>query len=1037
MSLIGEESVKNSSGTTNLMANVGKIGRIALLTGVSTMAIGVAAPAQAQDTEDVVIVTGIRGSLNRAMDVKRESHGVVDAISAEDIGSFPDTNLAESLQRITGVSINRVNGEGSLITVRGFGAGFTQVTLNGRTMPTADVTTVGGDQNSDFATGSSRSFDFSNLASEGVSGLEVYKTGRAEIPSGGIGATVNILTRRPLDYPGTSGSVSVSGVHDSGVESGDSITPEVNGLFSWTDPSETFGVSLFGSYQRRDSASRAATVNGWNVERANAFLDPANGRVNAGTVITNPPDPNQLVSYPNDSRYHLAEAERERLNGQLVMQFRPTEDVTLTLDATYASNQVDEQRTDQTNWFNRPFNQVVFDGNPVVASAVYLQENIAGVKDTGFEQQYRATEDTLQSFGFNGEWLVNDRLTLSVDAHTSSAESNPNNPMGASSTLISMGAPVVAAHSVDFRSGFPVQSITIDDSVRGNNNGALDIGDIGTQIARTIASSQSHDIDEVRFDASWDFGGGSRLDVGVGYRTSSMTQERLQTQQTLGDWGISNVGDVEQYAPGLMEAYCLTCLFQDFDPGATGASLVAFRGNAVDIYNALSPVYAGMGNAVSVTNQDFNQVDEDVLSFYAQLILEGELMGMPTNLVIGARYEETQVESTALVTVPESIVWASDNDFTINASATVQPVSQSGDYTNLLPSMDFSIELTEDVVGRVSFSQTMARPAFGNLFVADTAQTPPRPTALGGIASGTTGNAALAPLQSDNFDVSLEWYYDDSSYVSIGFFDKRVRNFVGTGQDTRNLFGLRDPASGAAGTRSGAALDELALIGADPTDVNMFTMTALIDQMGLAAATALFQANYAGGALDQAFIDSTLAAYDVTANATDPLFEFEVTGPINNEEGHISGLEIAVQHFFGDTGFGVQANYTYVDGDVGIDVGADPGVDQFALVGLSDTANATLIYEKDRISARLAYNWRDEFLASTNRGGGSRNPVFVEAFGQLDLSVNYNVTDSFVVSFEAINLNEEHLRTFGRDSSNVWFAQELDTRYVLGGRYRF
>jgi TonB-dependent receptor len=1029
-------SIKSDKIAT--MARMGRVGRLALLTGVSSMAIGAAAPAFAQDddTTDVITVTGVRGSLERAMDIKRDSHGVVDAISAEDIGSFPDTNLAESLQRITGVSINRVNGEGSLVTVRGFGSGFTLVTLNGRTMPTANVETIGGDQSADLDgdLGTSRSFDFSNLASEGVSSLEVYKTGRAEIPSGGIGGTVNINTRRPLDYAeGVTGSIGVQGMHDTGVESGEELTPELTGLISWVNPQETFGISLFGSFQERDSSSRSGTVNGWNVERGSAFLDPGNGRVNAATQITNPPAADDLVSYPNDSRYHLAEAHRERVNGQLVVQFRPTDALTLTGDFTYANNQTDEARTDQTNWFNRPFNEVIFDGNPLVSSTVYLQENIAGVKDIGFEQQFRSLEDTMESVGFNAEWWVTDSFSLTLDAHTSSAESRPNASNGASSTLISMGAPVIAAHSVDFRSGFPVQRYTMDDSVRGNGNGILDAADIGTQVARTMAVNQQNDIDEFRLDGHWDLNTFSQVDFGVGYRSSTMERTQFQTQQTLGDWGINNVGDVEQYAPGMMESYCLGCLFDSYSPGDAD---VAFRANAVDLYNALSPAYAGLGNPVNVTADSYNVIEEEIFSAYAQLIWEGEFADRPANLVIGARYEDTQITAGAEIAVPQAIVWQSDNDFSVVTSSDEQLVTQEAGYDNFLPAMDFSIELRDDLVGRVSFSKTIARPSYSQMFVADDPDTPPRPTALGGIAAGSTGNAGLLPLESDNFDISLEWYFDDASYVSFGFFDKRVANFIGTGQTTQTLFGLRDPSSGAPGTRSGDALDILSDIGADPTDVNLFTMTALLDNFDAATARSMFEANFSGGALDQAFIDSTLAAYDVSPNSSDPLFQFEVTGPINNREGKIHGFEIAAQHFF-DNGFGIQANYTIVEGDVEIDVGADPSIDQFALVGLSDTANLTLIYENYGWSARLAYNWRDEFLSDTNRGGGSRNPVFVEAFGQLDLNVNYDVTDALEVSFEAINITGEDLRHFGRDDSNLWYAQELDPRYLVGARYRF
>src|SRR5690606_25079169 len=212
------------------------------------------------------------------------------------------------------------------------------------------------------------------------------------------------------------------------------------------------------------------------------------------------------------------------------------------------------------------------------------------------------------------------------------------------------------------------------------------------------------------------------------------------------------------------------------------------------------------------------------------------------------------------------------------------------------------------------------------------------------------------PLVSDNFDVSLEYYFARSSYISAGFFDKRVKNFVGTGQVNENLFELRDPGSGEAGTRSGEAVAYLQSIGADLSDVNLFTMTALIDQFGLASATTQFQANFNAGNLSQSFIDPVLAAYNVTANAYDPVLDFQVQKPINTEDGHIYGFEVAGQYFLGDSGFGVAGAYTMVEGDIGYDITAAPVADQFALLGLSDTASATLIFEKYGLSARLAWN---------------------------------------------------------------------------------
>src|SRR5450830_892703 len=182
------------------------------------------------DEIQTVIVSGLRQSLVSSMNLKRRSDGIIDGIVAEDIGKFPDTNLAESLQRISGVSIDRSIGEGSKITVRGVGPDFNMVLLNGRQMPTSNL----GDLNG-------RAFDFANLASEAISQIQVYKTSRADTPTGGIGATLNVMTARPLDRPGFQASVGVKGVYDKSstnlpgdVESGKRVTPEISGIYSTT-----------------------------------------------------------------------------------------------------------------------------------------------------------------------------------------------------------------------------------------------------------------------------------------------------------------------------------------------------------------------------------------------------------------------------------------------------------------------------------------------------------------------------------------------------------------------------------------------------------------------------------------------------------------------------------------------------------------------------------------------------------------------------------------------------------------------------------
>jgi TonB-dependent receptor len=987
-----------------------------------------------------IVVTGIRASLERSIAIKRNSTGIVDAISAEDIGKFPDTNLAESLQRITGVSINRTNGEGALVTVRGFGPSYNLVTLNGRQLATANVQVVGGDQNSDSAQGSSRSFDFSNLASEGVRTLEVYKTGRASIPSGGIGATINVVTRRPLDgssgLNGLSGSLGIKGVYDTSTEDcldcGAKVTPELSGLVTWADPSNRFGVTLFGSYQKRNFTSISATSNDWNIIPYSTFLTGGFVKADGTTQIANAPaDPNQLVAIPNDSRYHYAEGSRERINGQGTIQFRPIETLTLTADALFAQNTQKEVRSDLSNWFSRPFDEVRFDGNAPVATAIYLHETINGAKDEGFEAQNRGQRSRIQDYGLNAKWDIAENFSLNLDGHYSRAWSRPNNPNGKSSTLVGIGANVVSAHSVDYSGKIPVQDITL--------SGPLTLAQVGSQIGRTYASTQDQRVKEVRADFGWDLGGGSRVDFGGNWRDTRMRQTRVSTQQTLGDWGINNPGDIERLAPGSLFPFCLVCKFKSFNPGDDPNSRLAYRGNAADIYSILSPYYSDLGNAVGTTGNENNLVREKIWAVYAQVTWKGEIGNAPAALVGGLRYEHTKSRSTSLVAVPAAINWVSDNDFTVVISNLNSFLTDGGSYDNFLPAVDFQVELKPNLMGRVSYSKTIARPEYGNLFTSTGVGGPPRPIANGGVATGSTGNARLIPLESDNYDASIEWYYKPDSYVSLGVFDKRVRNFIGNGQFRSPLFDLRDPSSGAPGTRSGDAKAALQALGADQSDVNLFVLTALIDQTGsVGAATAAFQANYntTTRSLNDDFVKLINNTRDVTANASDVLYEFQVTQPVNNRQAEIYGLEVAGQHFFGDTGFGIGAAYTLVRGDVGFNIGASPSEDQFALLGLSDTFNATLIYEKGGLSARFAYNWRDKFLSGINRGA-SRNPEFTKPFGQLDMNISYDITPSLAVSFEGINLTQEDLRTYARDKSELWFAQELRRRFLLGARYRF
>lgn len=1023
--------------------------------------------AQPDQSPDDVVVTGVRASLERSIAIKRDSFGVVDAISAEDIGKFTNTNLAESLQRITGVSIDRVNGEGSTVTVRGFGPQYNLVTLNGRQLATSNIVAVGGDQGGDGAGGFGRSFDFANLASEGVKTLEVFKTGRAAVPSGGIGATVNVISRRPLDdnQPGLHGSIGAKGSYDNSsadcFDCGARVTPEATGVVSWSDQDRRFGVALFGSYQKRDFSFTSQANNGWNIRTLADFLNPANGFVNATTKINNRPgNANVLVSVPDDSRYHFSEASRERINGQGVIQFRPVDNLTFTADGLYAQLRESERRSTQSNWFNRPFDEVTFDdASNGIATTRYLHETINGVKDEAFEQAYRAQKNRLWDIGGNVEWKPTERLTIALDGHIGRAESLPDNPNGQTSTTVAFNAPVVAAHSVDWGTdGFPRQTVTVNDRtasvtpagvafIKGNGNGVIDLGDLSSAISREFESTQTQNIKELRLDGGWQFTDHLRLDVGGDYRRTETRQTQYNTRQVLGDWGNSLPPDIASVAPGQVFQFCLECKFEHNNPGYDPASLAAFRTeDATKLYNTLYNHYIGITddgvnhqNNVDANND--NRVNERIWAGYVQGSWKGQIFGRDASLFAGVRYENTRVDALSLQPVPLAIVWQADNDFNIVNSTDRQPVTSRGSYDNWLPSVDFKIEALHNLYARASYSKTIARAPYGNLFASTGVGAPGRPTAIGGIATGSANNTNLIPLSSDNIDVSLEWYPRKDIFLSAGFFNKNVHNFIGNTQVNRNLFGLRDPTSGAAGTRSGTAKQQLTnTFGADLTDVNLFTYTALLQQNAgsVAAANAAFAANYNTGtrALNQAFVDRILGAVDITANADDPLFNFSVNTPINNRDARIYGFEFAGQYFLGNTGFGIAGSYTLVRGNVGIDIAADPSVDLFALVGLSDTANATLIYDKHGVSVRLAYNWRDKYLSQINRDA-YRNPTFTAPYGQLDLNVSADLTPRLALSFEAINLTEEGVRTYARDYIDTWYQAEGSARYLIGARYRF
>jgi TonB-dependent receptor len=268
-------------------------------------------------------------------------------------------------------------------------------------------------------------------------------------------------------------------------------------------------------------------------------------------------------------------------------------------------------------------------------------------------------------------------------------------------------------------------------------------------------------------------------------------------------------------------------------------------------------------------------------------------------------------------------------------------------------------------------------------------------------------------------DLSAEWYYDKQSVVSLGFFRKVMDDFAGQAVISQSLYNLHTPVGG---TYYKAALAAGCTV-ANTDCIRNYILTTYNGQPGVSAS---------GAANGQGVVPGT-----ITGLSTDPLLMFNTDTYVNEKTTSVNGLEFNVQHMFGKSGFGVLANYTYVHSplqynNTNLDVST-----QFAIVGLSNSANLVGIYEDQNWSARLAYNWRGKFLASTTQPGGSNGPLYTLAYGQVDASVGYNVNKNLTVQFDVINLGNAINEQVGRTDLQVENIVETGVRYQFGARYKF
>ncbi len=993
-----------------------------ILAGTSAVAlmsmaqVAMAQEAPAEDSAvdgDEIVVTGIRASLSAAADIKRDAQGVVDAISAEDIGKFPDTNLAESLQRITGVSIDRSNGEGSLVTVRGFGPEFNLVTLNGRQMPTAFI----GDGGSAPA---SRSFDFANLASEGVAAVEVYKSGRATIESGGIGSTINIRSPRPLDKPGMHGSISAKAVYDSSRNNGNPVTPEVSGIFSTTFADDTIGVLLIGSYQKRKSSTNSANV-GWRdgyLGSENNWGSLAQPGTPGAARITNRPDATDVYQVPQNASYDLNDVNRERINGQAVLQFRPIDSLTATIDYTYSRNTVETRNSNVGIWFNHENTTSSWTDGPVAGPIFYSEAFPAppappsttalnGGKDLSYSGSLTENRAENKSLGGNLRWDGPGGVTMELDFHRSTATVKPVNNFG-SSTSVGNAIFGVANQTINFENDLPVLSYNMHPGIDPLN--AALIQSTGNAFRAAYFRDR---IDQVQLRGTYDHEGGflDSIDFGVSY-VDNKVRSAFGTIQNDTWGGAGPASDIPD------DIFTLETLPDKFPGLAQPGMIQSFYKfdyeRMVDLieglYDVCSDPQTGSaavpGTCIAAYNTD-RRISERTLAPYLQVATKFDLFQNPAHFVAGVRYEVTDVSSAALVPVPTGTRWVGDNEFNIIYSGESDFTRFKGSYNNWLPAFDFDFSPIDNVKLRASYSHTITRSDYASLQGGRTLDTLFR---VGG-GTGAQGNPGLVPYKSKNIDLSAEWYYAPGSYISAGYFHKNVSNFISSTRIDTEAFGLTTPVGGPRWNAALAALGQNATV----SQIRQYIFANFPNSVTITG----------GGP----------GTYVGTINSIpgDPALNFQISTPINSDQtASLNGWEFALQHSFWDTGFGVILNYTIVNGSATYDNTQPSSVPQFALTGLSDSANAVAYYDKNGLQARVAWNWRDEFLQ-----GSGPNPTYIEKYWQIDASASYEFMPGLTGFVEAINLTGEGRRGHLRSSNNVTFVQPGFARYAAGVRFSF
>ena len=727
----------------------------------------------ATDAADIV-VTGIRASLSSSAQVKRDANQIVDSISAVDVGKFPDANIAESLQRITGVAIDRSGGEGQFITVRGLGPEFNTVLVNGRVMATDNA---------------GREFSFDVLSSNMIQRTDIYKSPVPNLQEGGIGATVNIVTARPLEgRDGLHATAQIGAIYDTLREK---ASPDFAANASWTNAEKTFGIVLAGSYTKRKSQADTIAIDGWINGRPD-IVQNVNG---VPTLITGS-DPRYPVSgninVPQSLYYQRAQEERERINLSGTVQYRPSDTLEITIDGIYSKFNVRGVVRKMDNFMAAPYYLPTFDDNGTATSlsmlgSDFLAQNPQFAAQYGplltnnginakIDHVYNTTNRLSDSYqiGGNIKWNPRDDMQISFDASMTGANRKSPNQ------YLVIGGLLPYTYQFNLNGGGDLPTVTYDNAI-------INDPDFQRLHYMGIDNNRSRDRgSEFHLDTKWDIQDSVLKSVQMGL---SYTQRRKTNRSfNNSDSSCTYCGYQVPIKSGLLQSYDWSDMLggnRNIPPTAFQFDPVAFLAYLNDPATLAIPsngrtpeeqaafareVLALDGGPFGVREQLRGTVNvrERLTAGYVSM----EFGGPRWTANAGVRVVKTEVLSSGFDTPVTSIAATPGDDTLQYTYGPATAISVRNSYVDALPSANIKYNMTDNLIARAAFSQAITRPTLTDLGVNNK---------FGGrisIPTSSGGNPNLRPFKSTNYDVALEWYLSRVSYVSVGGFYKDLSDFL-------------------------------------------------------------------------------------------------------------------------------------------------------------------------------------------------------------------------------------------------------------------